>query len=176
MAKSPAETEFLISGRVPAVSPVLKFIARLLKSWPDRFPGTRPIPYLDSLGVLDARPILVHAVDVTDEEIDLIARKGCTVVHCPRSNERLSNGRMPLEKYLQAGVTVRLGTDSLASSPDLDIRNEAAFAKELHQGKVDPALIDRLIRQPLHPELSGAPVNRPIHPNHPAGERHRFPG
>lgn len=152
VAESPEETEFLLTGQVPSASSLFKFIAKLRRSWPAQFPGMRPIPYLDSLGVLDARPTLVHAVNVTDEEIELIARKGCAVVHCPRSNHLLSCGRMPLEKFLQAGVAVRLGTDSLASSPDLDIRNEAAFAKNLHQGLVDPEAIEQMIHQPLEIE------------------------
>jgi aminodeoxyfutalosine deaminase len=149
IAESPAETELLTSGQLTSVSPIFRFMARLQRSWPDRLPGLRPIPYLDSLGVLDARPILVHAVDVTDDEIDLISRKGCQVVHCPRSNERLFCGRMPLEKFLQAGVPVRLGTGNPTSIPDLDVRNEAAFAQTLHHGRVDPTVIEQLIRQLL---------------------------
>jgi cytosine/adenosine deaminase-related metal-dependent hydrolase len=147
VAESPAETELLTSGQIASISPLYRFLARLQRSWPVSFPGMRPIPYLDSLGVLDARPTLIHAVDVTDDEIGLIARKGCTVVHCPRSNERLSCGRMPLEKFLQAGVPVLLGTGTPTSIPDLDIRNEAAFARSLHHGKVDPAIIEEFIRQ-----------------------------
>ena len=147
VAESPAETEFLTSGQVKSTSPLFRFVARLKGAWPGSFPGMRSIPYLDSLGVLDARPTLVQSVDVTDDEIDLIARRGCRVVHCPRSNERLSCGRMPLEKFLQAGVAVRLGTGSPTSSPDLDVRNETAFAREFHQGKVDFTVIEQLIRQ-----------------------------
>ncbi|MBI5584974.1 MAG: amidohydrolase family protein [Deltaproteobacteria bacterium] len=147
IAESPAEAEFLVTGQIHSISPLFRLMARLKQAWPDRFPGLRPLPYLDSLGVLDARPTLVHAVDVTDEEIDLIASKGCTVVHCPRSNERLSCGRMPLEKFLQAGIAVRLGTGSPTSNPDLDIRNEAAFAQTIHRGKVDGAVIAELPRK-----------------------------
>jgi cytosine/adenosine deaminase-related metal-dependent hydrolase len=148
VAESPAETELLTTGQIASTSALYRFIARLKQSWPPSLPGMRPIPFLDSLGILDARPTLVHAVDVTDDEIDLIARKGCSVVHCPRSNERLTCGRMRLEKFLQAGVPVRLGTGTPTSIPDLDIRNEAAFAGGLHGGKVDPAAIEQLIRNP----------------------------
>ncbi|MCU0578171.1 MAG: amidohydrolase family protein [Desulfobacterota bacterium] len=147
VAESPAETELLTSGQIASISPLYRCMARLKRAWPDHIPGQRPIPFLDSLGVLDARPILVHAVDLTDDEIDLIARKGCSVVHCPRSNERLSCGRMPLEKFLQAGVPVRLGTGTPTSIPDLDIRNEAAFAQALHRGWVDSKVIEGLIRK-----------------------------
>jgi cytosine/adenosine deaminase-related metal-dependent hydrolase len=107
------------------------------------------ISYLDSLGVLDARPFLVHCVHVTDKEIDRVAEAGCAVVHCPRSNDRLGCGRMPLERFLSAAVDVYLGTDSLASSPSLDIREEAEFAKSLHHGLVPDNSIDGLIHHSL---------------------------
>jgi cytosine/adenosine deaminase-related metal-dependent hydrolase len=86
---------------------------------------------------------------VTDADIGLITEAGCTVAHCPRSNQRLSCGRMPLERYLAAGVPLYLGTDSRASSPDLDVRAEADFARRLHGGLVDPDRITALINQPF---------------------------
>lgn len=107
------------------------------------------ISYLDSLGVLDARPFLVHCIHLTDKEIDRVAEAGCAVVHCPRSNDRLGCGRMPLERFLSAAIDVYLGTDSLASSPSLDIQEEAEFAKSLHHGLVPDDLIDSMIHQPL---------------------------
>jgi cytosine/adenosine deaminase-related metal-dependent hydrolase len=56
---------------------------------------------------------------------------------------------MPLERYLDAGVKVYLGTDGLCSSPSLDVADEAAFAKRLHAGYVDPKRIDNLAEQPF---------------------------
>jgi cytosine/adenosine deaminase-related metal-dependent hydrolase len=56
---------------------------------------------------------------------------------------------MPLEQMLAAGVKVYLGTDSLASSPSLDVREEAAAANRLHDGKVSPQGVYAL----LHTEL-----------------------
>lgn len=105
--------------------------------------------YLDSLGVLDACPLLVHCIHLTGKEIDRIAEAGCAVVHCPRSNDRLGCGRMPLERFLSAAVDVYLGTDSLASSPSLDIHEEAEFAKSLHHGLVPDDIIDSMIHHPL---------------------------
>jgi cytosine/adenosine deaminase-related metal-dependent hydrolase len=118
----------------------------VLESFPT---GFRPVEYLATLGVLEARPLLVHAVQVNAEDIRLIADSGSAVVHCPRSNTLLSCGRMPLEQYLAAGVDVYLGTDSRVSSPDLDVRAEAEFAKELHKGYVDPEVIDALLAKPF---------------------------
>jgi cytosine/adenosine deaminase-related metal-dependent hydrolase len=147
-AESPAETKFLLSGRLPLVKgPVASLVKKLL-SLPAS-PGLRPIPYLARLGVLAARPLLVHAVHVTGDDINLIAKAGCAVAHCPRSNNLLSCGRMPLKDYLAAGVPVYIGTDSRASSPDLDVRAEAEFAQRLHEGLVESQKIAQLVHQPF---------------------------
>ncbi|MBA4392260.1 MAG: hypothetical protein C0407_01790 [Desulfobacca sp.] len=146
VAESPTETHFLRDGNIPSTSWLTHRLATLLGFNHFQAPKMRPLPYLASLGVLEARPLLVHAVQVTEADIGLIADTGCSVVHCPRSNQLLSCGRMPLETFLSAGISVYLGTDSLASSPSLDVREEAAFAKILHEGKVNPDRIDALLR------------------------------
>jgi len=155
-AESPAESKLLLTGRAPTIRWHTRLIATWLGVWPSSVPGLRPIPYLASLGVLDAQPLLAHAVHVSDADIQMIASAGCSVVHCPRSNHRLSCGRMPLERYLAAGVPVCLGTDSRASSPDLDVCAEAAFAASLHADRVDREDVASLVHSPF--PLSRAPV------------------
>jgi cytosine/adenosine deaminase-related metal-dependent hydrolase len=150
-AESPAETKFLLSGKLPFVRGPVASLVKMLLAMPASVPGLRPIPYLAQLGVLAARPLFVHAVHVTEDDIGLIANTGCAVVHCPRSNDRLSCGRMPLERYLAAGVPVYLGTDSRASCPDLDVRAEAQFAQRLHTDLVESQKIAQLIHQPFPP-------------------------
>ena len=146
-AEAPFETELLLSGKISRGPRSLRWVGKGLKNRPFGFPGLRPIPYLASLGVLAARPLLVHAVQVTVEDIRLIREIGCAVVHCPRSNHLLSGGRLPLELYLAENISVYLGTDSLASSPSLDIREEAAFAQKIHAGRVSPDRIEKLLEQ-----------------------------
>jgi cytosine/adenosine deaminase-related metal-dependent hydrolase len=150
-AEAPFETEWLLSGKIGRGPRSLRWVGKDLTSRPFGFPGLRPIPYLASLGVLAARPLLVHAVQVTAEDIRLIRESRCPVVHCPRSNHLLSGGRMPLELYLAEKIPVYLGTDSLASSPSLDIREEAAFAQKIHAGRVSPDRIEKLLEQPFPP-------------------------
>lgn len=131
VAESQAETEYLQSG-----TGALKEIY-----YPERkfeAPKKSPVAYLEELGALALKPLLIHAVQVSDEDIALIKKYDCTVVHCPRSNLRLNCGRMPLEKFLAAGIPVLIGTDSLASSPSLNIFQEMEVAIALHYGKVDP--------------------------------------
>jgi aminodeoxyfutalosine deaminase len=139
LAESPAEWEVLTEGTGP-----MRLFAeqRGIPSLP--FPQQTPVEYLEGKGVLGFKPLLVHMVEVTDEDVQLVARSGATVVHCPRSNERLACNRMPLEKYLAAGVPVLLGTDSRASSPSLDVREEIEFATQLHAGIVAPELLEQM--------------------------------
>ncbi len=101
--------------------------------------GRTPVGYLASLGVLDARPTLVHAVHVVDDDLRLLQRAGCAVVHCPRSNALLGCGTFPWAAYARHGVSVALGTDSLGSSPSLAPVDEWAAAVAIHGAAADPA-------------------------------------
>jgi len=111
-------------------------------------PYMTPIAYLESKGVLNLnlKPLLVHVVHVTDEDIQRIKESKATLVHCPRSNQRLQCGRMPLEKYLAAEIPVLIGTDSRASSPSLDVREEVTLARQWHEGKVEARVIEQMVR------------------------------
>ncbi len=93
-------------------------------------PGTTPVAYLDSLGVL-AGATCVHAVQVTEADIELLAAKARAVVLCPRSNAYLGNGAPPVDALRRSGVTLAIGTDSSASNRDLDLFAEARAVREL---------------------------------------------
>ena len=149
VAESPEETALLLHETMPTLRWPTRFAAQVLGLLPFHVPRLRPVTYLASLGVLEAHPLLIRAIHVTEKEIRMIGEAGCAVVHCPRSNARLSCGRMPLERYLDAGITIYLGTDSRASSPSLDVRQEAEFAQRLHQGLVAPARVAALVHQPF---------------------------
>ena len=112
-------------------------------------PSKTPIQFLDDLGVLELQPLLINPIHVDADDIKRIQASGCRVVHCPRSNQRLRCGRMPLELYLQHNVPVYLGTDSLASSPSLDTHDEVEAAITLHAGHVTVDAIRNLVNQPL---------------------------
>ena len=138
IAESPAEARFLRDG----TGPFADFSARFTPHLPPfEAPGLSPVAYLEVLDVLRVRPLLFHGVEVDEDDLSLLARRNCPVVHCPRSNLRLLCNRMPLERYIAHGITVALGTDSLASAPSLDLREEIAAAAELHAGHVPPETI-----------------------------------
>ena len=96
--------------------------------------GRRPLRRMHSLGVLGPRLIAVHAVHLDDHEIELLARHGASVAHCPSSNLKLASGFAPIHKLLAAGVNIGLGTDGAASNNRLDLFQEMRLAALLAKG------------------------------------------
>lgn len=145
VAEHPSEMELFQTGagplwehRIRAVTPptFAEVIGR------DPAPDLTPVRYLDELGVLAHRPTLVHMVNVTDDDMARVARAGCAVVTCPRSNTNLECGRFRWADFAAQGVEIALGTDSVASGETLNIRDEVAFARQVYP-QLDPRLIVR---------------------------------
>jgi 5-methylthioadenosine/S-adenosylhomocysteine deaminase len=104
--------------------------------------GLSPTAYLESLGVLDGLTVAVHAVWLTEEELDLLARRGVKVSHCPESNLKLAAGVAPIPELLARGVIVGLGTDGAASNNNLDLWGEMSLAARLHKvWRHDPTVL-----------------------------------
>ncbi len=135
-AESLEEVRFLKGGEGPFLE-----VYRRLAQTPWRPPGLTPIRHLHALGVLGPQTLLVHGVQVDEEEVQLIAETGAKVILCPRSNENLEVGEAPLLLYARHGVELALGTDSRASSPDLDVKGEALHLWD----KADPRLLVRAL-------------------------------
>jgi cytosine/adenosine deaminase-related metal-dependent hydrolase len=95
--------------------------------------GPTSFEYLRRIGFLSSSLLAVHAVQVTDRDIAMIRKANVSIAHCPRSNQVIGVGRMPLKKILEAGIPVGLGTDSLASSPSLNMWDEMRFALKIHK-------------------------------------------
>ncbi|MBZ0294407.1 MAG: amidohydrolase family protein [Anaerolineae bacterium] len=144
VAESPAEYDWALHNR----GPIADYLNDLM-GMPFASPRKTPVQYLEDLGALELKPLLIHGVQVDEEDVKRIAASGSSVVHCPRSNQRLRCGRMPLELYLKHDVPVYLGTDSLASAPSLDIREEVEDAVALHDGIVSRESIEALVNKPL---------------------------
>jgi 5-methylthioadenosine/S-adenosylhomocysteine deaminase len=96
--------------------------------------GDRPIARLDRLGLLNHRLTAVHMVHLEEAEIPRLAQCAASVVHCPESNLKLGNGFCPVQRLLDAGVNVALGTDGAASNNDLDLHGEMRTAALLAKG------------------------------------------
>ena len=96
--------------------------------------GVRPLERLARLGLLGPHFIGVHAVHLTDTEIDTLAQFNCHIAHCPSSNLKLGSGIAPVTQLMHAGVNVGLGTDSAASNNRLDMFAEMRLAALLAKG------------------------------------------
>jgi 5-methylthioadenosine/S-adenosylhomocysteine deaminase len=96
--------------------------------------GVRPLERLAQLGLLGPHFIGVHAVHLTDTEIDTLAQFNCHIAHCPSSNLKLGSGIAPVTQLLHAGVNVGLGSDGAASNNRLDMFAEMRLAALLAKG------------------------------------------
>jgi len=90
--------------------------------------GKRPVMVLYENGILSDRTTVHHCVDVTDEEIEILAATGTNVVHNPASNLKLCSGISPVQKMLDAGVNVGLGTDGASSNNQLNMFRDMGLA------------------------------------------------
>ena len=96
--------------------------------------GRRPLARLERLGLVGSGLMAVHATQLLDAEIALLAERGSHIVHCPESNLKLASGFCPVTRLLEAGVNVALGTDGAASNNDLDMLGEMRTAALLAKG------------------------------------------
>lgn len=104
--------------------------------------GNRPIAHLEKLDLLSPRTLLDHCVDLTENEIVLLAQTQCRVSHNPESNMKLASGVAPVDKLLRSGVRVGLGTDGAASNNNLNMFGEMTSAALLHKVHgLDPTLL-----------------------------------
>lgn len=83
-------------------------------------PGCSPVEYLDMLGVLGPELLLVHGVHLSNKDRHLLVRGRCPLALCPRSNLHISGDLPDVPSLIDEGVELAIGTDSLASCPDLD--------------------------------------------------------
>jgi cytosine/adenosine deaminase-related metal-dependent hydrolase len=101
------------------------------------------VRYLHQHGLLDSRTLCVHCVHVAEAEIDLLAASGAKVCLCPGSNRSLGVGRAAVSSLLQRGILPALGTDSLASNPQLSLWREMRLLADEHP-ELAPADILRM--------------------------------
>ncbi|MEO5329482.1 MAG: amidohydrolase [Magnetococcus sp. THC-1_WYH] len=102
--------------------------------------GMRPAFHLDRLGFLHERTILAHGVFLDDAELDLITRRGATLITNPTSNLKLAvGGIFPYERVAARGIAVGLGSDGAASNNSLDLFQELkTFALVQKHAQKDP--------------------------------------
>jgi cytosine/adenosine deaminase-related metal-dependent hydrolase len=128
LAESPEELEFLRSGLGP-----IRRMLETLGVWSGRWrvPECDPVYYVTELGYLLPGTLVAHAVHVTDDGLERLRRAKAVIVTCPRSNLWVGAGPPRLSHFYAARVPVAVGTDSLASTPTLNVFDELAEMRRL---------------------------------------------
>jgi 5-methylthioadenosine/S-adenosylhomocysteine deaminase len=103
--------------------------------------GLRPAMLLDRCGVLNERAVLAHCVWLDDDELDLVAERGATIVTNPVSNLKLAvGGVFRYDAATTRGIPVGLGTDGASSNNSLDVLGDAKFLALIQKhAQRDPA-------------------------------------
>lgn len=121
-AESEAEELFMLEGR----GAFAEGLARRGIEW--RSPRISTIQYLSRHGVLRSRPLLAHCIHVDETDIETIKDADARIAHCPRSNAKFGHGRAPFARFIEKGIKVGFGSDSVASNNTCDMLEEARFA------------------------------------------------
>jgi cytosine/adenosine deaminase-related metal-dependent hydrolase len=90
--------------------------------------GRRPLRVMEDCGFIGPDVWYAHGIHFNDDELDLLARTGTGVAHCPSSNMRLGSGICRVREMLDRGVPVSLGVDGSASNDSSDMLGEARQA------------------------------------------------
>lgn len=128
LAESRDETEFIAT----AGGEWRRFLEDV-GSWDPAFvaPGVSPVAYLDDGGFMGPRVLAVHGVQMTPADLQRLVARGTTLVTSPRSNQHTGAGVPPVAAFYASGVRVAVGTDSLASTSDLNLFSELAELRRL---------------------------------------------
>ena len=143
LAESAEETEFIKAGTGP-----WRAFLEEVGSWNPNWmaPGVSPVRYLDDTGFLHERVMAVHGVQMSSADLARLRARGVTLVTCPRSNGHTGAGAPPVAEFYASGVRVAVGTDSLASSPDLNLFAELATMRALAPSVPASAILESATR------------------------------
>lgn len=128
LAESPDEAAFLSDHAGP-----FRDLWESLGGWDERVPVFHggPIRYAAALGMLDYPTLLAHVNYCDDDEMGMLARGGASVVYCPRTHRYFGHPPHRWREMIAAGINVAVGTDSCASSPDLNLVDDLRLLHEI---------------------------------------------
>ncbi len=120
-------------------------------------PGLSTVQYLKRHWVLQTKPLLAHCVRVDRGDVETLKESGARIAHCPKSNAKLGHGRAPFSIFLDQGIAVGLGSDSVASNNTCDILEEARFATLMARSEIDEMRDQRMLEatDALHAATAG---------------------
>ncbi len=101
--------------------------------------GRTPTVYLDELGLFEYGGGGYHCVWMSEEDLEIFARRGLYVITNPASNLKLASGIAPLTEFVRRGIPVAIGTDGPASNNSLDLFKEMFLCTALQKLRDDDA-------------------------------------
>lgn len=101
--------------------------------------GKSPLAVLKDVGLLNKGTILAHAYWASDDDLDLIAKSGAGVAHCPKTYMRFGDFHDFLPRAMERGVRLGLGSDGAASNSNMNILEAARLAALLAKGTTGKA-------------------------------------
>jgi formimidoylglutamate deiminase len=113
--------------------------------------GATPVALLDREGLLGPDFTAVHAIHVTREEIDALAKAKATICSCPTTERNLGDGILAADEVMRAGIPVALGSDSQAQIDPLEDARQLDYHLRLEQEQ--RAILDQIAGQPLAQRL-----------------------
>ncbi|MEV5407483.1 amidohydrolase family protein [Thermopolyspora sp. NPDC052614] len=146
LAESAHEREYTVRGTGPLARMVrdLGFDFAVLR---EGGTGLGPVDLLDGMGVFGEHCHVAHAVYLTPDERRVLRKRGTVIALCPRSNRTLGLDTPQVAALLEEGNPIAVGTDSLASSPSMDLLEDVRLLRDLarEQGYTDADLERRLV-------------------------------
>lgn len=130
VAESPAESRYVAEGTGPFAETMAR-AGKAMELIRDGGSGLTPTGYLDKLGVLGPDVHAAHCVHCDEADRAVLRERGVHPALCARSNKILQSGQPPVADYLREDSPFGIGTDSLASTPSLDLLEEAAALRDL---------------------------------------------
>lgn len=145
IAETMQESEYVLTGTGPFAENAKQFgldFSDIL----DLGTGMTPVEWADARGALGGDCHIAHGIHVNSSDRALLRERGTAVALCVRSNRILEAGEPPVAAYLREGSPIGIGTDSAASSPSLDLLEEARALKAVARGQgYDGEDLDRRI-------------------------------
>lgn len=141
LAETPHENEFLAHHTGP-----FRKLWEFMGDWDNTvstFPGGA-IAAMQSVGLLDLPAILAHVNYATDAELDLLARSPASVIYCPRTHAYFGHPPHRFGEMLARGINVAIGTDSTASSPNLNLLEDLRLVHQQHPS-LSPETLFKLV-------------------------------
>jgi 5-methylthioadenosine/S-adenosylhomocysteine deaminase len=102
----------------------------------------RPVEFLEKIGFLNKNCVFAHCVWLNDKEIEILEKRGCSLVYNPTSNMKLASGIFPWAKIKERKINVCLGTDGPASNNSLNLFSEMKMGALLQKiENKDPTIL-----------------------------------